>query len=217
VTFGLDQPAPGHWGLGERDGAPVLLRGDEPLMGLADVPLAGMHNVLNVLAACALVADPTTRLADLAAAVRGFRGLPHRCALVGERHGVRFVNDSKATNVGATLAALEGLGDARRRHLVLIAGGDGKGAQFSALAVPVRRYVKTLVLLGRDAPRLEASLTGAAPIIRVSDMAQAVAAAAAAAGPGDTVLLSPACASLDMFRNYAARGDAFAATVEALA
>jgi len=217
ATFGFDAPAPGHWGLGERDGARVLLRGSDLLMTLDELPIAGIHNALNVLAACALVAERHTPLAALAAAVRTFRGLPHRCMPVAEHHGVRFVDDSKATNVGATLAALHGLGQAERRHLVLIAGGDGKGADFAPLAGPVSRFVKAVVLLGRDAPRLELALAGIAPLTRVTDMPQAVVAALAAATPGDTVLLSPACASLDMFANYAARGAAFAAAVEALA
>ncbi|MFU8815893.1 MAG: UDP-N-acetylmuramoyl-L-alanine--D-glutamate ligase [Pseudomonadales bacterium] len=219
LTFGLDAPAPGHWGLRRIDGAQTLCRGDEALMRLADLPLAGMHNGLNVLAACALVAadaplgNPSG--SELAAAVAGFRGLPHRCQRVAEVAGVAFVDDSKATNVGAALAALAGLGGSRP-SLILIAGGDGKGADFAPLADPVRRYVKSVVLLGRDAPLLQRALQGAAPITRVADMSQAVSAAMAAAAPGDTVLLSPACASLDMYRDYAARGEAFAAAVEAL-
>lgn len=217
VTFGPDAPAAGQWGLIDVNGATTLTRGDEPLLGAAELPIAGLHNALNALAACALVSAADAPLADLAAGLRSFRGLPHRCLTVAERGGVRFVDDSKATNVGATLAALEGLGDASRRHLVLIAGGDGKGAEFGALAESVGRYVKALVLFGQDAPRLELALADRAPVTRVADMPQAVAAAAAAAQPGDVVLLSPACASLDMFRNYAHRGEVFAAAVEALA
>ncbi|MEQ8857364.1 MAG: UDP-N-acetylmuramoyl-L-alanine--D-glutamate ligase [Pseudomonadales bacterium] len=216
VTFGPDRPEPGHWGLGDVDGTTWLLRGDEAIVSTGQLPLAGLHNALNVLAAFALVADASTSAADLAAAVAGFRGLPHRCQNVAERGGVRYVDDSKATNVGATLAALAGLGDAARRHLVLIAGGDGKGADFAALAAPVGRYVKSVVLLGRDAAAIERVLAGVVPVTRVDDIAAAVAAAAAAALPGDLVLLSPACASLDMFRSYAHRGEAFAAAAQAL-
>lgn len=221
VTFGTDRPDPGHWGVGTVDGKVCLLRGTEAVMALADLPLAGMHNALNVLAAFALVARDDTASADLAAAAVTFRGLPHRCQPVAERDGVVYIDDSKATNVGAALAALEGLaGDGVQRpapHLVLIAGGDGKGADFTPLAAGVRRYVKAVVLLGRDAQRLQEALEGSVPITRVDDMAQAVTAARYAAQPGDVVLLSPACASLDMFANYAARGAAFAAAVEALA
>jgi UDP-N-acetylmuramoylalanine--D-glutamate ligase len=215
VTFGLDAPAPGHWGMRHDGGEPVLCRGAEPLMRMRDVPVAGLHNGLNVLAACALVAEADTGIAGLATAIETFRGLPHRCQKVVEVAGVAFVDDSKATNVGATLAALEGLGGAERK-LVLIAGGDGKGADFSPLVGPVRRYVKQLVLLGRDAPLLERVLGDAAPVVRVADMVEAVAAARAAASPGDTVLLAPACASLDMYRSYADRGEAFAVAARAL-
>jgi UDP-N-acetylmuramoylalanine--D-glutamate ligase len=232
VTFGADRPAPGHWGIDDVNGVMSLMRGDTSVMAVAELPLAGAHNALNVLAAFALVADGAvagsavadsaadTPNAALAAAVAGFHGLPHRCRKVAERHGVSFVDDSKATNVGAALAALTGLGGGDqhpvRPRLILIAGGDGKGADFAALADPVRQFVKAVVLLGRDAPLLARALEGTAPITRVIDMAAAVQAAMSAAEPGDTVLLSPACASLDMYRNYAARGEAFAAAVEML-
>lgn len=221
VTFGADRPDLGHWGVGTVNGEVCLLRGSETVMAVADLPLAGMHNALNVLAAFALVARDDTPVADLAAAAATFHGLPHRCQPVAERGGVVYIDDSKATNVGAALAALEGLAaDGVLRsapHIVLIAGGDGKGADFAPLADGVRRYVKAVVLLGRDAPRLQQALDGTASITRVGDMAQAVAVAHDAAQPGDVVLLSPACASLDMYANYAARGAAFAAAVEALA
>jgi UDP-N-acetylmuramoylalanine--D-glutamate ligase len=216
VTFGEDRPRPGHWGLGKSGGALALLHGEAAVMAAADLPLAGGHNALNALAAFALVAGEGVADADLAGAVAGFRGLPHRCQKVAERDGVTFVDDSKATNVGAVLAALAGLGGDGPARLILIAGGDGKGADFSVLTGPVRRYVKTVVLLGRDAPLLAQALEGAAPVLRVRDMPEAVGAAMGVALPGDTVLLSPACASLDMYRNYAARGEAFAAAVEDL-
>jgi UDP-N-acetylmuramoylalanine--D-glutamate ligase len=217
VTFGTDVPEPGHWGIGSRNGVATLLRGESVIMAQNELPVAGLHNALNVLAACAMVAWDDTPNAELAAAIRSFRGLPHRCQKVATRRGVVFIDDSKATNVGAALAALAGLGGADSgRRLILIAGGDGKGADFTPLAAGVRRYVKSVVLLGRDAPRLQQALAGSAPMVRVQDMDQAVAAAFADAGPGDTVLLSPACASLDMYASYAARGNAFAAAVEAL-
>jgi len=221
VTFGLDAPAEGHWGLRETAAGVVLACGAIDVLALAELPLAGLHNALNVLASLAMVA-PAAALADpalveaLAAGVRSFAGLPHRCQAIGESGGVRYVNDSKATNVGATLAALEGLGDPQRRNLVLIAGGDGKGQDFRPLAAAVERYVRSMVLLGRDAPRLARELAGAAPMEQVADMPAAVAAATRLAARGDIVLLSPACASLDMYRNFAARGDAFADAVRAL-
>jgi UDP-N-acetylmuramoylalanine--D-glutamate ligase len=215
VTFGDDAPASGHWGLQLHQGQTHLFRGEVPFMPLEELPLAGTHNALNVLAALALVADTDVSLESLAFGVSSFRGLPHRCERVAEIRGVSFIDDSKATNVGATLAALEGLDSTGKKHLVLIAGGDGKGADFSPLKSAVAQHVKAAILLGRDAPILAQTLAGEVPIARVETMEQAVAAAMRAAEPGDAVLLSPACASLDMFANYAARGFAFAAAVEA--
>ncbi|MEQ9004619.1 MAG: UDP-N-acetylmuramoyl-L-alanine--D-glutamate ligase, partial [Pseudomonadales bacterium] len=219
VTFGDDAPEEGHWGLDRQHGELMLMWGKRPVMRQADLPLPGLHNALNVLAAFALVAGNDVAPARLAAAVVGFRALAHRCQTVAEVRGVTFIDDSKATNVGAVLAALGGLGpqySADRPRLLLVAGGDGKGADFSPLAEPVQRYVKAVLLIGRDAPLLEQALSGTVPLERAADMAQAVAAAMRRAEHGDVVLLSPACASLDMFRNYAERGDVFRAAAEAL-
>jgi len=216
VTFGDDAPAPGHWGLSTYQSRTHLFFSETPVMSLSDLPLAGTHNALNVLAALALVAEPDMSLEALAEGVRRFRGLPHRCRKVAEVRGIDFIDDSKATNVGATLAALEGLASAKQKRLVLIAGGDGKGADFSLLRPAAARHVKSAILLGRDAPVLARTLAGVVPITRVETMPEAVAAAMDIAEPGDVVLLSPACASLDMFADYAARGRAFAAAVEAL-
>jgi UDP-N-acetylmuramoylalanine--D-glutamate ligase len=215
VTFGADAPAAGQWGLVESGGRTWLACGETTILPVDELPIAGVHNALAMVASAELAADAAGRH-RLADGLRTFRGLPHRCETVAAVRGVRYVNDSKATNVGAALAALEGLGDPARRNLVLIAGGDGKGADFRPLAPAVGRFVKALVLLGRDAPRMAAELEGAAPMVRVADMTAAVAAATELAAPGDVVLLAPACASLDMFRNYAARGDAFAAAVRGL-
>ncbi len=209
VTFGGDAPGENDWGL--VDG--VLSRGDRALLPVEALPLPGRHNELNVLAACALAWHPRADLESLADAVVSFRGLPHRCQLVAEAGGVRYVNDSKATNVGATVAALQGLGEPAGGSLILIAGGDGKGADFAALREPVARYVKTVVLLGADAEALARALDGAVPLLRVDTLEAAVAVARDAAGPGDLVLLSPACASMDMFKNFADRGERFAAAV----
>ncbi len=148
--------------------------------------------------------------------LRRFAGLPHRCQWVGERGGVAYYDDSKATNVGAALAAIEGLGADISGQLVLIAGGDGKGADFGPLRAPIGRYCRAVVLLGRDAPRLAEALQGAVALLPVASLDDAVKAAADVAQPGDAVLLSPACASLDMFRNFEERGRLFAAAVEAL-
>lgn len=177
--------------------------------------LVGQHNVANALAALALGFSAGLEREPMLEALRAFRGLPHRCQLVTELSGVRYINDSKGTNVGATQAALAGLGG--ERNLVLLAGGQGKGADFSALREPVSRHCKLVVLLGEDAALLEATLAGCAPLVHAEGMAEAVSAAAAQAGPGDIVLLSPACASLDMFASYEARGAAFSEAVMALA
>jgi UDP-N-acetylmuramoylalanine--D-glutamate ligase len=147
------------------------------------------------------------------AALRDFAGLPHRATFVRELAGVRYVNDSKGTNVGATLAAVGGF----RGPLLLIAGGDGKNQDFSPLATAVAGKVRQVFTIGRDAARIEAALAGACPTERCATLELAVLAAARAARPGDTVLLSPACASLDMFRDYAERGEVFAAAVGRLA
>ncbi|WP_318186623.1 glutamate ligase domain-containing protein, partial [Pseudomonas fluorescens] len=151
------------------------------------------------------------------AALREFAGLAHRCQWVREHNAVSWYDDSKATNVGAALAAIEGLGADIDGKLVLIAGGDGKGADFAALREPVARYCRAVVLLGRDAQRLGQALAGQVPQIYVNTLDEAVLQCAALAQPGDAVLLSPACASLDMFKNFEQRGQLFAQAVEGLA
>ena len=211
VTFGLDKP---HRvaDYGVCDGQ--LVRGDEALIALDALPLAGLHNAANALAALALceaIGLPTERLLD---GLRGFRGLPHRVERVAERDdGVTYYDDSKGTNVGATIAALAGL----QRSVLLIAGGDGKGQDFSPLRAPVIRHARAVILIGRDGPQIAAALEGAGvPVEFASDLPRAVLRADALAQPGDAVLLSPACASFDMFRNYAHRADVFVAAVRAL-
>ena len=184
------------------------------------LPIAGLHNELNALAALALASSLGISRDCMAEAVCTFRGLAHRCERVGRVNGVDFINDSKATNVGATCAALLGLGNQAGdavTKIILIAGGDGKGADFSALADVVAKHVKALVLLGRDGPRLAEALAGCAQVHIVAHMSEAVGVAARLAISGDLVLLSPACSSLDMYSNFAARGDDFGRAVEALA
>jgi len=175
--------------------------------------LRGRHNHFNALAAAA-VAHQVGASIDESVLAR-FQGLPHRSAVVAEVDGITYVDDSKATNVGACLAALEGFGT-DGRNIVLIAGGDAKGASFDALAGAVERHVSHLVLLGRDADRIAAAVTPAVPSSRARDMRDAVNQAERAARPGDTVLLSPACASFDMYADFEARGDEFAASVRDL-
>lgn len=217
ISVGLDQP-PGDedWGILDDDGESWLCRGEEQILSLEQLAMTGRHNEFNAMAALALAAaagaDPR-RGAEL---LRTFPGLPHRCELVRKRGGVRYINDSKATNVGAAVAALQGLGDPAHRSIVLIAGGDAKQADLTPLREPVRRWVRELVLLGRDAPLLEQTLGDLCPVHKVADMDEAVALAASLAASGDLVLLSPACASLDMYTNFEARGQAFADAVNAL-
>ena len=148
--------------------------------------------------------------------LRNFKGLAHRCRTVAVIDGITFIDDSKATNVGACIAALEGLGEAARRHIVLIAGGDAKRADLSSLRAPISKYVRHVVTLGQDAAAVEAAVADAAPTERVSTLRDAVQKARTLARSGDLVLLSPACASLDMFANFEARGRAFADAVAEL-
>ena len=217
IGFTLGGPASGDYGLGHRDGVPWLSRGTEPLMPTDQVLIPGRHNLANALAALALAEACALDLEACLEALRRFRGLDHRSQLVTERRGVRWFDDSKGTNPGATVAALEGLVPPGAGHrAVLIAGGDGKGADFTPLRRAVDRTARAVVLIGRDAPRIAEALKGRAEMRRATDMAEAVALAAELARPGDCVLLSPACASFDMFENYEHRGRAFAEAVRGL-
>jgi UDP-N-acetylmuramoylalanine--D-glutamate ligase len=211
VSFSLESHAADY--TLEHRPAPMIVRRGEPLLPLAAMRLQGLHNAANAMAALALAEALELPLAPALDALCAFAGLPHRSQWVADVGGVRYVNDSKGTNVGATLAAVRGLAG----PLVVIAGGDGKNQDFSELREAFRGKVRHVVLIGRDAPALAATLAGVCATERASDMPAAVRAAQAVAQPGDTVLLSPACASLDMFRDYSHRGDEFAATVRSLA
>lgn len=216
--FGLGVPATAEdYGLRDQGGTTWLARGEELLMRAEEMPLAGRHNLANALAALALGEVCGLPLADRLAALRRFRGLAHRTVLVAERQGVRWYDDSKGTNPGATVAALRGLVDpAGPGRAVLIAGGEGKGADFGELATAVGDLCRAVVLIGRDAALIDRALTGLVPRHRARDMEEAVRRAAALASPGDLVLLSPACASFDMFDNYEHRGRVFVAAVQGL-
>lgn len=214
VSFGLDAPpTDADFGLAEQNGEIWLMAGREPILPMKDLPLSGSHNAANALAALALCRAVGLPMADLTKGLLAFRGLPHRVEPVTELSGVVFYDDSKGTNVGATLAALQGLG----RKVALIAGGEGKGQDFSPLRAAVDAHARAVVLIGRDAPLIEAALRGtSAPLLHAGSMEEAVDKAFAAARPGDAALLSPACASFDMFRNYAHRAEVFIAAVRAL-
>ncbi len=196
-----------------RRGEPWLARAGEPLLPVASIRLRGLHNLANALAALALGEALGLPRADMLAALQDFPGLAHRTQWVRDVAGVAYIDDSKGTNVGATLAAVNGLPG----PLVLIAGGEGKGQDFTPLAAALRGKTRHVVLIGRDAPLLGRALEGICPNDTCDTMRAAVRAAAHAAVAGDTVLLSPACASLDMFRDYAHRGEVFAEAVRELA
>lgn len=215
-SFGLGKPDFKGFGLIEENGEKHLAFQFEVLMPARELKMRGAHNQSNALAALALGHAVGLPFAAMLQTLRTFAGLPHRCQWVGERAAVSYYDDSKATNVGAALAAIGGLGADIDGKLVLIAGGDGKGADFSALREPIARYCREVILLGRDAGRLASVLQDAVALKRVQGLEEAVQRAAECALPGDAVLLSPACASLDMFRNFEERGRLFAAAVEAL-
>ena len=191
----------------------LLARRGEALLDTARMKITGMHNAANALAALALGDAAGLPMPSMLEALESFPGLPHRSQWVAEVAGVRFVDDSKGTNVGATIAAVAGMPG----PLVLIAGGLAKGQDFTPLAAAFRGKVRHAVLIGTDAAAVAAAVNGVCSIETAGSMEEAVAAAGRAALSGDTVLLSPACASLDMFRDYAHRGDAFAAAVRSLA
>ena len=207
IGFSTSPRLDAQWYLEGHGDAVNVMRLGESVMSVGAVPLAGMHNVANVLAAFALGDAIGLRVGAMASAVQAYEGLPHRCETVAVRDGVRWINDSKGTNVGAAVAAIEGIGAGG--PVVLIAGGVGKGADFAPLGEPAGRYVRCAVLIGRDASSLEAALGGRTEVRHAPDLAHAVDVAAAAARAGDSVVFSPACASFDMFADFEARGEAF--------
>ena len=235
VTFGADLPQrPGDFGMETVNGMVWLVRAhqadetakrsklhEEPLhlqrlMPADALRIRGRHNACNALAALALAQAAGCALGAMLYGLREYRGEPHRVESIGMVGGVEYFDDSKGTNVGATVAALDGLGPDRR--LVVILGGDGKGQDFTPLASPMARYARAAVLIGRDAPHIAAALADAGvPLLQAASMEDAVQQAAGQAQPGDAVLMSPACASLDMFRDYAHRAQVFVEAVRALA
>ena len=213
--FGLGPPAPGGAGMVERDGAPWFAlgtpSGPEPVLAVADWPLVGLPNRANALAALAAGAALGLATPAMAAALRGFRGLAHRMEPVAEIAGVRYVNDSKGTNVGAVRAALEGLTE----PFVWIAGGVNKGGDFAALAPVLAARCRKAVLIGEAADDIAAAVGEAVPVVRARNMDQAVARARETARPGDAVVLSPGCTSFDQYPNFEARGADFRRAVMA--
>ncbi|NNA00836.1 UDP-N-acetylmuramoyl-L-alanine--D-glutamate ligase [Pseudomonas lundensis] len=216
-TFGLGAPDFKAFGLREENGEKYLAFEFQNLMPVRELKVRGAHNQANALAALALGHAVGLPFDAMLSSLRTFTGLEHRCQWVRELDGVSYYNDSKATNVGAALAAIDGLGMDMDDKLVLIAGGDGKGADFSGLRDSVTRYCRAVVLIGRDADLIADALGDAVPQVRAASLDEAIAQCRALAQPGDAVLLSPACASFDMFKNYEERGQLFARAVGALA
>jgi len=215
LTFGSDysdENGPALFGIERHHGEPCISYAGKPILAANELQITGMHNLLNVQAALALVHALGVDIHRCLPAARRFQALPHRCKLVGEWHGVRWVNDSKATNIGAAEAAIHGVRELIQGQLILLAGGDGKGQDFSQFRTALMK-VNILIVFGKDAERI-------APfhhhVVRVADLAEAVQQAQQLATAGSMVLLSPACSSLDMFRNYEQRGEQFVAVVEAL-
>ncbi len=212
-SFGLSLPQQGGFGLDESGGVAWLVQADHKLLPADQVRMPGRHNLANALAALALGQAVGLPMPAMLETLREFPGLPHRTQWVAEIDGVRWFNDSKATNVGATLAAIQGMAG----PLVLIAGGQGKGADFRELVAGMGDKVRAAVLIGEDAPRLAMLMQGRVPFEPAATMDEAVAKARSLARAGDAVLLSPACASFDMFNGYAERGEAFMRAVGRLA
>ncbi len=210
VSFGLDAPtSPGDYGWA--DG--WIVRGNNRLTRLDELRLAGRHNAANAMAALALCEAVGAPVARLLPALREFRGLPHRVEFIAEIGGVTYYDDSKGTNVGATLAAVQGLG----RPMALILGGEGKDQDFTPLSPALAQAARAVALIGRDASLIEAAIDDSGvPMRRCHDLEDAVRWCASVAQPGDAVLLSPACASFDMFRNYAHRAEVFVSLVHTL-
>ncbi|RTE65189.1 UDP-N-acetylmuramoyl-L-alanine--D-glutamate ligase [Amphritea opalescens] len=216
-SFGLGRPDLNQFGLLEKDGQTFLARGLTPLLAVNELKIQGQHNLANALAALALGEAVNIPLESMLQTLKQFAGLKHRCQWVADKQGVAYFNDSKGTNVGATVAAINGLSAilAEGHKIVLIAGGVGKGADFSDLEKPLKAAARALVLIGKDGGLIDQAVSCLEGHYAES-MTAAVELATSLAQPGDIVLLSPACASFDMFSGFPARGDAFIESVEAL-
>ncbi|HHT0593002.1 TPA: UDP-N-acetylmuramoyl-L-alanine--D-glutamate ligase [Legionella anisa] len=216
ISFGIEAPEKNNWGLITQNNKIYLAKGNTCILPVESVLIKGVHNWLNALAASALADAAGISQQHIINVLTSFTGLPHRCQWVRALDGVDWINDSKGTNIGATISAINGIGGSMQGKIVLIAGGQGKGADFSELAQPVADYVRSIILIGEDADKIEAALANVVPIARASSLDSAVVIAKSQAKPGDVVLLSPACASLDMFRDFNHRGESFASLVNGL-
>ena len=216
ISYGLSEPAAGHWGLMTAADRLYLACGQERLMAVDELRIKGKHNWQNALAACALAKAAGISQQHMIDVLQSFVGLSHRSQWIRTINGVDFINDSKGTNVGATMSAISGIGGSMQGKIVLIAGGQGKGADFTELRASMADYVRSVVLIGEDADKLEQVLQDVVKTTRAPSLDEAVSLAKSQAKPGDVVLLSPACASLDMFRDFNHRGDIFTSLVDAL-
>ncbi len=216
VSFGLGKPDLNQFGIIEQNSNSYLAKFNQPLLDVSELKIKGSHNRSNALSALALGEVMGLSMESMLNTLRRYPGLEHRCQWVGNHAGVDYFNDSKGTNVGASVAAMEGLGPEIQGEIVLMAGGVGKGADFSFMQAAVNQYVKTLVLYGEDKKLLAQSLEGDAKILLAESFQDAFQLAKTNALDGDAVLLSPACASFDMFSSFEHRGDSFKKLVEAL-
>ncbi|MDH3546565.1 MAG: UDP-N-acetylmuramoyl-L-alanine--D-glutamate ligase, partial [Gammaproteobacteria bacterium] len=212
ISFGLDAPQPGQYGRVCEDGVDYLARGELLLLATTDLSMYGIHNQANALAALAAGELLGLEMTAMLQVLNEFPGLPHRMQFVARKAAVDYINDSKATNVAAAVASIDSVDG----NIVLIAGGDGKGGSFAELAAALEGKLRAAVLIGKDAEAIADALDTMMPVYFATDMQDAVSHAATLAEADDTVLLAPACASLDQYRNYAARGEAFREAVEAL-
>lgn len=213
LSFGLDPPDAGQWGIRAVDTREFIARGVDCVVAVNQLPLIGRHNLANALAACAMASALDVPAAAMRRGLMAFHGLPHRMQTVPTADGIRWIDDSKATNEAAAVASISSV----TGPLVLIAGGDAKGAGFSQLASVLADRDCTAVLLGRDTDHIANALSDACELLQVDSLKEAVRTAAAIAAPGSTVLLAPACSSLDMFANFADRGQQYTAAVRGLA
>lgn len=216
LYFTLDTPRDNEFGLINKNNEFYLAFENQLLMPVRELPILGRHYQANALASLAIGYGYGLPMEAMLETLQHFKGLAHRCQLVRERHGVYWYNDSKGTNVGATLAAIDGLGPEIKGKLVLIAGGVGKNADFSPLIPGIEKYVKTVILIGEAAPVMAGVLGDRVEICMADTMEDAVSMADSVARAQDSVLLSPACASFDMFKNFEHRGDVFAGIVQKL-
>ena len=213
TSFGLDAPDLKTYGVIREAGQSYLAKGREKLLLASEMGIFGEHNIANALAALALGEAVDIPMPVMLQTLKEFKGLPHRCQLVSKHQNVAWYNDSKGTNVGATLAAIDGLGAAITGKVILIAGGVGKGQDFKPLSPALAKYGKAVILIGEDASKIDAAITANVDKVYATTLVDAVQQAQTLASAGDAVLLSPACASFDMFKHYEDRGQQFVSAV----